>query len=313
VVATGVGFKIKDGARTGDVAVVCSVTEKLPRSQLAADELVPPTVAGVPTDVVATGRFRALGAGESLPDPRDRFRPAPGGVSVGHRDVSAGTFGCLVRRNGELLVLSNNHVLADSNAGAVGDPVLQPASYDGGTVGEDSIATLADFVPLRLSEEESGCGTAQSAAGALNWLARLFGSDARLRAVSQEVAGNLVDAALARPLDPGLVTPEILGIGKVTGSARAELGSKLKKSGRTTGLTRGEVIQVDVTAEVWYGERYARFTDQLMADGMSQGGDSGSAVLDEEDRVVGLLFGGSDDTTLANRIEHVFSALDVGL
>lgn len=313
VVATGVGYKVVDGERTGEVAVVCSVTEKVPRSQLAADELVPPAVAGVPTDVVATGRFRALGANEPPADPRGRFRPAPGGVSIGHRDVSAGTFGCLVRRGGEVLILSNNHVLADSNAGTVGDPVLQPASYDGGTVGQDSIATLADFVPLRLSEEESGCGTAQSAASALNWFARLFGSDARLRAVSEEVAGNLVDAALARPLDPGLVLGEILGVGEVTGQARAELGTRLRKSGRTTGLTRGEVIQVDVTAEVWYGARYARFTDQLMAGGMSQGGDSGSAVLDEEDRLVGLLFGGSDDTTLVNRVEHVFAALDVGL
>jgi hypothetical protein len=313
VVATGVGYKVVGGERTEEVAVVCSVTEKVPRSQLAEEELVPREVSGVPTDVVATGRLRALETAAAEPDPRGRFRPAPGGVSIGHRDVSAGTLGCLVRRGGELLILSNNHVLANSNVASAGDPVLQPASHDGGTLGKDTVATLADFVPLRLSEEESGCGMAQSTAGALNWFAGLFGSDARLRAVSRQVSANLVDAALARPLDPGLVTGEILGIGEVAGQASAELGMRVRKSGRTTGLTDGEIVQIDVTADVWYGERFARFEDQLMADGMSRGGDSGSAVLDEEARLVGLLFGGSDDTTLVNRIEHVFDVLGVGL
>lgn len=50
-----------------------------------------------------------------------------------------------------------------------------------------------------------------------------------------------------------------------------------------------------------------------MAGAMSQGGDSGSAVLDENNRLVGLLFAGSDNSTIINRIEHVFSALDVSL
>ena len=71
---------------------------------------------------------------------------------------------------------------------------------------------------------------------------------------------------------------------------------------------------MQVTADVQYGPgKVARFTDQLLAGPMSQGGDSGSAVLDSNDRLVGLLFAGSDNTTLINRIEHVFAALGVGL
>jgi hypothetical protein len=50
-----------------------------------------------------------------------------------------------------------------------------------------------------------------------------------------------------------------------------------------------------------------------MAGAMSQGGDSGSAVLDGEKRLVGLLFAGSDNSTIINRIEHVFSALGLSL
>jgi hypothetical protein len=46
---------------------------------------------------------------------------------------------------------------------------------------------------------------------------------------------------------------------------------------------------------------------------MSQGGDSGSAVLDGNNRLVGLLFAGSDTTTIINRIENVFGALGVAV
>ncbi|MBZ4322609.1 hypothetical protein [Streptomyces huiliensis] len=46
---------------------------------------------------------------------RCRIRPAPGGVSVGHYRITAGTLGCLAvgrsaPRNSRLLALSNNHV-----------------------------------------------------------------------------------------------------------------------------------------------------------------------------------------------------------
>ena len=88
----------------------------------------------------------------------------------------------------------------------------------------------------------------------------------------------------------------------------------IKKSGRTTGLTTGIVEQVDVSVNVQYGEgKIALFTDQLMAGAMSQGGDSGSAVLDNSNRLVGLLFAGSDTTTVINRIENVFSLLGVSV
>jgi hypothetical protein len=305
VVATGVGFKSTRGVRTGDLSIVCSVERKLPAAQLAARDLVPPSIEGVPTDVVATGRLRALH------DPTARHRPAPGGVSIGHLDVSAGTLGCLVRRGDDVFILSNNHVLAASNAGRAGDPILQPAVYDGGTDPEDRVAELADYVELRMAEAESGCSTARTSARVMNALARLLGSHARLRAVSQQAEGNLVDAAIARPLDAGSVSAVVAEIGDVAGVGRGELGLPVAKSGRTSGLTRGEIVQTDVTADVWYGEHRVRFVDQLMATGMSKGGDSGSAVFDEENRVVGLLFGGGEDATLLNRIEHVLAALDV--
>ena len=124
----------------------------------------------------------------------------------------------------------------------------------------------------------------------------------------------MVDAAIARPLREEDVKPEILNIGAVVGTASADLGMAVKKSGRTTGYTEGEILQVDVTVNVQYGAgRVAQFRDQLMAGAMSQGGDSGSAVLDGENRLVGLLFAGSDQSTIINRIQNVFSALRLAL
>ena len=308
VVATGAGYKMTAGRRTQMPCIVCSVARKMPASALAAEDVVPGTIRGVATDVVETGPIRAL------QPPTGRFRPAPGGVSIGHRDITAGTLGCLVRKGGESFILSNNHVLANSNAAAIGDPILQPGPHDGGTIANDHIANLEAFVPISFvaPEPPSECGFAQAVIALLNAACRLIGSETRYRVVSIQQTPNLVDAAIARPLAAASVIDEIHGIGRIQGTVQGALGMAVKKSGRTTGLTTGEILQVDVTVNVQYGPgQTAQFTDQLLAGAMSQGGDSGSAVLDGQNRLTGLLFAGSDSTTIINRIEHVFAALEV--
>ncbi|MEN8181294.1 MAG: hypothetical protein ABFS46_02030 [Myxococcota bacterium] len=308
VVAVGLGRKRTGGEASDQLSVVCSVRRKLPRASLSVRDAVPESLAGVPTDVIETGVVRALQS------PVDRHRPAPGGVSVGHRAITAGTLGCVVRRGGERFILSNNHVLANSNDAAEGDAILQPAPHDGGRFPEDQLATLHDFVPIRFPGEDIDCSVAGFAAGAWNRLAGLLGRETRLRAVQVGFPDNLVDAAIARPVEDGDLSEDILGIGKIESLAEAELGMALQKSGRTTGFTTGQIEQVDVTVDVQYGPgRIARFRDQLLAGAMSQGGDSGSAVLDDRKRLVGLLFAGSDNSTILNRIQHVFAALGLGL
>lgn len=308
VVATGVGYKITKGEKTPTLSVVCSVEKKVDVSALSVNDRVPQTVNGIPTDVIQTGKFRAFAVRT------DRMRPAPGGVSIGHRDITAGTLGCLVKKNGIIHILSNNHVLANSNNASVGDAILQPGPHDGGKYPDDHIANLAAFVPISFTEPPSQCNIANGLANLLNSIASGIGSTARLKAVSIQAQDNLVDAAIARPLNDADVSEEILDIGAIVGTAVAELDMAIKKSGRTTGLTTGVIEQVDVTVNVPYGEdRTAKFTDQLIAGPMSQGGDSGSAVLDNYNNLVGLLFAGSDENTIINRIENVFSALDISL
>jgi len=308
VVGVGLGYKFSQGVSTGELGLVVSVTHKVDASALAAKDLVPRTLDGVKTDVVELGVLRALQT-----SPRDRWRPVvPPGVSVGHYRISAGTFGCLVRRGADVFILSNNHVLADVNNGQAGEPILQPGPADGGTA-DDRIATLADYVPLDFGTSEPECPVAEWSAKLLNYVAGAFGSRHQLRAVKQTAGVNRVDAALARPLQPDLVENEILNIGAPTGVSEATLGTQVQKMGRTTGYTRGSITQIDATVRVDYDGPSALFTGQLVASPMSDRGDSGSAILDMDGNVVGLLFAGSEAATIINPIDEVLSALNVGL
>ena len=314
VVATGVGYKSVQGKKTDELSIICSVGTKQSKQSLSKKDLLPSIVQGVAVDVEATGIIYAQ------QNPTGKFRPAPGGVSVGHYLITAGTLGIWVRKNNKYYILSNNHVMANSNDASPGDPILQPGPYDGGNNPADQIATLSEFVTIQFEGGGGGssCPIAKSVAAVLNGVAAATGSSTRLTPVlahaSTQAANNLVDAAIAEPLNQNDVRNEILNIGVVNQTAEATLGMSIKKMGRTTGFTTGSVLQVDVTSSVSYGTgKTAVFVDQLMAGAMSQGGDSGSAVVSSDNKLVGLLFAGSTSTTIINRIQNVFSALSITL
>jgi hypothetical protein len=310
VVGVGVGYRNTAGQKTDELAVLVLVTKKLPESQLAESALVPRAVNSVPTDVIEVGHIRAFQSHT------DRLRPAPGGISIGHYLITAGTFGSVVRdrATGERLILSNNHVLANSNNAQVGDPILQPGPYDGGSQPADTIATLARFCPIQFGNETSTCSLANAYAGVGNFIANLLGSNHRLEVVrANQQAVNLVDAAVARPLSQADVLDEIMGIGTVHGTVDAELAMQVRKSGRTTGFTVGEITVLDATVSVDYGVgQTATFENQIVAGPMSQGGDSGSLVVTGDPPLaIGLLFAGSEQTTILNPIQAVLDCLQV--
>jgi hypothetical protein len=87
----------------------------------------------------------------------------------------------------------------------------------------------------------------------------------------------------------------------------------VQKAGRTTGLTWGVITQIEATVRIDYRGQSATFSGQFVAGPMSQPGDSGSAVLDMDRQVVGLLFAGSEAATVINPIDAVLSALNVEL
>lgn len=276
VVGVGIGFKEKDGRTTSELSVKVYVEQKIAAASLRSEEMVPPAVGDTKTDVVEVGRIVAQTYDA-------RVRPARPGYSIGHYKITAGTFGCLVRDvcpPCRTYILSNNHVLANSNAAAIGDPIVQPGVYDGGTVPGDVVARLSRFVPL------------------------YFGSPDEY---------NLVDAALALPLDQRLVIASTVALGIPRGTVEATLGMPVVKSGRTTQTSAGTVTGIDVTVAVGYGSGLvAYFRNQIFTTNMSAGGDSGSLLLSRADRLAtGLLFAGSSVVTVHNQIRNVLMALGV--
>jgi hypothetical protein len=308
VVGVAVGNKMIHGQDTHERCIVVFVERKWPEEQLRRHDLVPKELDGVLTDVVETGRFTAAPLVQSLDENRThKMRPAQGGVSIGHYRITAGTFGVLVRRQGRPAILSNNHVLANENAGQIGDPILQPGPVDGGRL-QDSIARLADFVPIKFNQGAVG-PVGRFFERAVAPILGAFGLSLKRLPNGQP---NLVDAAVAEPIDPSLVSSDILDIGRISGIAEASIGLAVRKSGRTTGLTAGHVTAIDAVVEVDYGgAKTAIFRGQIVSDLLSKGGDSGSLVVDDGSRAVGLLFAGGATTTLINPIGAVMQFLDL--
>jgi S1-C subfamily serine protease len=295
------GNKEIGGLVTDRISIRVGVTQKLPLAQLAKKDVVPRTIEGIETDVFETEEIKALAV-----DRTSKIRPAPCGVSIGHPSVTAGTLGLIVKKGGLLYILSNNHVLANSNDASMGDQTWQPGRYDGGTQ-TDIIGHLVAFIPIQFTDE-SNCPIATRIVRGFNFLARLFKRNTRLpNAISSPI--NKVDCAISRPVVNEDISQEILEIGFPTGFGEAKVGDKVKKSGRTSGLTQGDVIAIDGIANVSYGDDKAIFEDQIVATAMSEGGDSGSSVLNEQNAAVGLLFAGSSSLTIINKIANVIDAL----
>ncbi len=310
VVGVGIGYQIKGGEQTGNYAIVVMVSRKLPLPALAPNTILPKNVDGVTIDVIEVGELRALQART------DRWRPAPGGISIGHYKITAGTFGAIVRdiNSGERLILSNNHVIANSNDADPGDQILQPGPIDGGSPDVDTIAHLDRFCPIEFATEPGICDIAETYASLGNAIAGFLGSKHRVNAQqSDPQAVNLVDAAVAKPVNDSNVLDEILEIGTIEGSEEGSLGMSVRKSGRTTRFTTSQINLINATVDVNYGsDRTARFENQLVSGPMSQGGDSGSLLVAGDSlHAVGLLFAGSNQSTIFNPIQAVLDCLEV--
>ncbi len=311
VIGVGYGHKHVGGRNTGKDSLVVLVEKKVPLEELNSNHVIPRSMNQCLVDVVEVGEVVALGR-------TGRQRPARPGLSIGHFRVTAGTFGAVVYdvKTGEPLILSNNHVLANSSNGSdgrakVGDAVLQPGKYDGGT-DEDIIARLYKFAPIELEVSEPDCKIASIAQKLLNRVVRRIRRNYEVKIERFSSATNLVDAAVARPLSKDLVTEDIIDLGIPKGTSEAVVGQKVKKSGRTSGTNSGEVKVVHATIKIGMGEiGTATFTDQVLTTRMAQPGDSGSAVLDEYNRVCGLLSAGSDTVSVFGRIQNVCEVLGV--
>ena len=208
---------------------------------------------------------------------------------ITRRFCCSGTLGALVADSSNTqFILSNNHVLADTDTATPGDAISQPGLVDVGCVltaaNSNTVAHFSTTKPL---------GTAN------------------------------IDAALAQVV-PGAVntTGNILDVGMPSSTeASPAVGDAVAKSGRTTGLTCATIGSVNTNVAVEYqrgcgkGKKFkVIYLNQVLVNGsaFSAAGDSGSLIVTQAAaQPVALLFAGSSTTTVANPISDVTNAFGV--
>jgi hypothetical protein len=224
-------------------------------------------------------------------------------------DCASGTLGSLVQdQASNLYILSNNHVLADSDQGKVGDPVIQPGLVDTGctqfatgVTGITQVGHLQYFVPL-LYPPTVPNPPATNVDAAL----------AATTSTSVDATGKIIALGGAGAGSPTSSTnigsaPPVAGTGEVLTSANLNT-IHVAKSGRTTGLTCSTVDTIGTTIQVSYFLDAAEtqpyttktFTNQIGIPGsyFSDAGDSGSLLVDTANaQAVGLFFAGATATS----------------
>jgi hypothetical protein len=297
IVGVDIGEKVSGGQKTGEPSILVFVEQKKPVEDLPPEEVVPKEVDGVKTDVqelvielqsarqllvpgrqVDAAAYPTLAGGISMGPVRSVFLEPPEVEAAGEY-VFVGTLGAMVRdrATGATLAMTNFHVACVNDGWAVGDRMVQPARVDGGDTSTQQFGSLTRAV------------------------------------LTENTDGAVVTVDAARQWDSAVV-----GIGAVAGSRPARAGMAVQKRGRTSEHTFGTVASTEATLNLDYGDglgtrtlrRQVRIvTDTARSPRFSEGGDSGSVVMDMGRNVVGLLFAGSTDgsTTFANPIA---SALD---
>ena len=261
---------------------------------------IPLQIDGVPVVKEVTGKIRAMADHKAIQIP-----PIQMGTSGGWRyDLAngyccGGTLGSLVLKGGQQYVLSNYHVLeadivsgGNSRVAVAGDPVVQPGLIDVGcnAATAQNVATLSGIKSLPSSNVD--CAIAQVISGMVR-----------------------TDGAI---LDVGTISATTVA---------ASIGQAVKKSGRTTGLTRSSVSALNATISVAYenecagGSAFTKtYTGQIVIKNKGSrflnSGDSGSLMVQDVTtgaKSVGLLFAGGSSTAIANPIGQVLSFLGASM
>ncbi len=231
-------------------------------------------------------------------------------------DCASGTLGALVAdQASNLYILSNNHVLAESDQAGAGNSIIQPGLVDTGctqlttgSTGMRSIGTLQYWAPL------------------LNNSVNIDAALANTSAASVDSTGAILSLGA-----PGSGTNAIGAAAPAGGTGEALTAANLNnlrvaKSGRTTGLTCSTVDVINAAVKVSYYKDAAEtqfytaktFINQIGIPGnsFSDSGDSGALVVDTSNaQPVGLFYAASSGTStspgesFANPIGDVLTEL----
>lgn len=286
----GVGMKWVNGQPTNKPAILVFVQSKMPKdgviSKYSVQEVIPKKIDGITTDVVEVGYIKKQGLTAEV-------RPIKPGYSCGHGDITCGTIGGIfIDRDGDPVILSNNHVLANENKASVGDPIYQPGPAD--TTGDisfkgwdDTPAQLPYFATLKNFVQLQSSGNTQDTAIA-------------------KIHNKFMESGMVDYMYP-VINKQLSGVGS------AKVGMQVQKLGRTTGYTTGRVIATNASFTVGYDFGEARFNNCVVCSAMSKGGDSGSIIMDTNMNAIALLFAGSNKVTLGTPMQPIINQYGLSL
>ena len=280
--ATSIGFKHVAGKPIQTPAILIHVAKKKAPGDLSPQELIPKEIDGFPTDVIEDEPMRLLAAASqpasALPD-EEKYRPMLGGVQI-QGGQSIGTLGCGVRdrKTKTPYVLSCQHVLGNED-----DWVGQPSASSGDYIGKVIKSVLDNYMDCAIS----GIGYYDDAV------------QGRIRAPDGD--WTVMGSSDIAPSD---------------GQPSME-PTWVKKRGRTSGVTQGTIFSLYYSTTVKFPDGTTHdFDDQLClkptGGSFVMEGDSGSVLLDRDNKVIGLVFMGSPSGNAgATPIQWILDALEV--
>ena len=224
-------------------------------------------------------------------------------------ECESGTIGSLLVRAGTQFILSNNHVLARSDAATLGEGIIQPGLIDTPSPcvagsGSVTVGHLSQFVSL---EQPAGCTT--------NCAPPVDAAIAQVVSGAVDTSGSIIELGETAPNGVPSDEPPASTIFPL--ASLVPNSTPVAKSGRSTGLTCSTVESVNGTFSVQYehglgGTKFtAVYHNQVAINGgtFSAAGDSGSLIVSQAGgQPVALLFAGSDTNTVGNPVATVLSS-----
>lgn len=226
--------------------------------------------------------------------------------NVDSRECASGTLGSLVVRAGIQYILSNNHILADSDAGSIGDGITQPGLIDVpnpcvASSGSNTVAHLSQFINIEQTNPPADAAIAQVVTSP----------------ASVSSAGTIIE--LGDSLNgSGVPSDEAPASTILPVSSLVPNTTAVAKSGRSTGLTCATVEATNIDVSVQYtrgltgGSFTARYINQVAVNGgeFSAAGDSGSLIVSQAGaQPVALLYAGSSTDTVGAPVATVLANL----
>lgn len=224
--------------------------------------------------------------------------------NVDSTECESGTLGSLVARAGAQYILSNNHVLADSDAGSVGDAIIQPGLIDTSSpcssVGANTVAHLSQFINLQETNPPADAAIAQVVTSP----------------ASVDSTGSIIELGDSAP--GGIPTDEAPSSTILPVTSLVPNSTAVAKSGRSTGLTCSTVEATGLSITIQYthglgGTTFnVTYTNQVAINGgtFSAAGDSGSLIVSQAGaQPIALLYAGSDTETVGAPVATVLASL----